>query len=63
MPRTAYREAWTPFGGGIYFLADADGKDEINFFDLTTKQVRPVHIPDRQAPNRMGAICISSDGR
>jgi hypothetical protein len=59
----AYWEAWTPFGGGINFLAHADGKDGFNFSDLTAKQVRPVHVPDRHAPNRMGPLCVSSDGR
>lgn len=63
MPRMAYWEAWTPFGTGIYFVANANGKDEIDYFDLNTKQVRPLHVMDKPAPNFMGALSVSSDGR
>jgi Tol biopolymer transport system component len=59
----AYWEAWTPFGTGIYFVANANGKDEIDYFDLNTKQVRPLHVMDKPAPNFMGALSVSSDGR
>jgi len=59
----AYWEAWTPFGEGIYFVAKADGKDRIDYFDLDTKQVRPIHVMDKPAPNFMGALSVSSDGR
>ena len=49
MPRTAYREAWTPFGGGINFLADADGKDEINFsISLQSRYGRSMSRIDRR---------------
>ena len=63
MPRMAYWEAWTPFREGIYFVAKADGKDRIDYFDLDTKQVRPIHVMDKPAPNFMGALSVSSDGR
>jgi Tol biopolymer transport system component len=63
MPRLRGLEAWTPFGSGIYFLGSADGKSAINFFDLKTKEVRPVHYLEKPAPIWLGGLPISSDGR
>ena len=54
---------FTPFGGGLYFLAKVDEKYEIYYFDLNTKQVRPIHVMDKPAPNFMGQLSVSSDGR
>ena len=63
MPRMAYWSEFTPFGGGLYFLAKVDEKYEIYYFDLNTKQVRPIHVMDKPAPNFMGQLSVSSDGR
>jgi Tol biopolymer transport system component len=64
MPRLPlpWTEAWTPFGGGIYFLGFANGKSAINFFDLRTKELRPVYFLEKPAPFWVGGLPISSDG-
>lgn len=63
MPRLRGLEAWTPFGGGIYFLGSANGKSAINFFDLKTKEVRPIYYLQKPAPIWLGGLPISNDGK
>ena len=67
MTRLAGRgEAWRPFGSGIYYLtyADNNDKEEIDYFDLTTKKVRPVFVPEKPlGMGWMGGLPVSPDGK
>ena len=57
-------EAWSPFGSGIYFLRDNNGKAEIDFFDLKTENVRRVFVLEKSpAVGWMGGLPVSSDGK
>jgi Tol biopolymer transport system component/DNA-binding winged helix-turn-helix (wHTH) protein len=56
-------DRWYPFGSGIYFLAYANGKAEINFFDVDTKERKTVFALDKYPPEYMGGINVSRDGR
>lgn len=57
-------EAWSPFGSGIYFLRDNNGKAEIDFFDLSTQNMRRVFVLEKSpAVGWMGGLPVSSDGR
>ena len=38
---------WSPFGSGIYFLPFVSGKLEIDFFDLNTRKVQRVFVPEK----------------
>ena len=63
MPRMPSDDAWSPFGSGIYFLGDANGKTGIDFFDLNTKKVRRILVLDRFSAGWMGGLPVSPDGR
>jgi Tol biopolymer transport system component/DNA-binding winged helix-turn-helix (wHTH) protein len=63
MPRMASGDAWSPFGSGIYFLGDANGKTGIDFFDLNTKKVRKILVLDKFPTGWMPGFPVSPDGR
>lgn len=63
MPPIASDDAWSPFGSGIYFAAELNGKREIDFFDLKTRSVRTIHVLDGHPPEWMGGLPVSPDGR
>ena len=54
---------WSPFGTGIYFLAGADGKTEVKYFDLRTKETRKITVMDKFPAGWMGGLPVSPDGR
>jgi Tol biopolymer transport system component/DNA-binding winged helix-turn-helix (wHTH) protein len=58
-------EAWSPFRSGIYFLRDNNGgKAEIDFFDLSTQNVRRVFVLEKALIlDWMGGLPVSSDGK
>ena len=57
-------EAWSPFGSGIYFLRDNNGKAEIDFFDLKAQNVRRVFALEKSpAVGWMGGLPVSSNGK
>ena len=67
-PRIDGNDAWHADGSGIYFLTIADYKDvtsrlEIDFFDLNTRKVRTVHVPDGKGWTYMGGLSVSPDGK
>ena len=53
-------EAWSPFGSGIYFFNE---KGEIDFFDLNTRKVRHVFVPEKSVGGWVGGLPVSSDGK
>ncbi|HVO61088.1 MAG TPA: winged helix-turn-helix domain-containing protein [Terriglobales bacterium] len=57
------RDAWVPFGPGIYFFHYLNDKPEIDFLDLSTKKVRPVFFPEKVGADWMGGLSVSPDGR
>ena len=68
MPRIATNDAWCASGSGIYFLTvadynDATSKAEIDFFDLSTKEIRTVFVLDGKGLEYMGGLSISPDGK
>jgi Tol biopolymer transport system component/DNA-binding winged helix-turn-helix (wHTH) protein len=65
MPRLgANGEAWRPFGSGIYYLGYVNNEAEIDYFDLSTRKVRQVFVPQKHpACDWMGGLPVSSDGR
>ena len=56
-------DEWHPFASGIYFLTYTNNKFEIDHFDLTTKEVRTIHVLDKFPPDWMGGLSASPDGR
>jgi Tol biopolymer transport system component/DNA-binding winged helix-turn-helix (wHTH) protein len=59
-----FGEAWSPFGSGIYFLSYNNGKEEIDFFDLNTQNVRRVFVTEKPPALRwMGGLPVSNDGQ
>jgi Tol biopolymer transport system component len=58
-------EIWSPFGSGIYFLGSADGKIEIDFFDLNSGKLSRIFVLDKFPPldDWTGGLSVSSDGR
>jgi Tol biopolymer transport system component/DNA-binding winged helix-turn-helix (wHTH) protein len=57
-------EAWSLFGSGIYFLRYNNDKDEIDFFDLNTQNVRRVFVTEKTTRGLwMGGLPVSSDGK
>jgi Tol biopolymer transport system component len=59
-----FGEAWSPFGSGIYFLRYNNGKEEIDFFDLNTQNVRRVFVTEKPPAVRwMGGLPVSNDGK
>ena len=63
MPPMTNDDAWSPFSSGIYFVAEVNGKREIDFFDLNTRSVRTIHVLDGPPPGSMGGLPVSPDGR
>jgi Tol biopolymer transport system component/DNA-binding winged helix-turn-helix (wHTH) protein len=55
--------AWNPFGSGIYFLRDNNGKEEIDFFDLNTRNMRHVFVPEKSVGVWISGLPVSSDGK
>ena len=61
-------DAWCPYGSGIYFLNPGnmkvvDGVAEFDFFDLNTKTVRKVFVPDKYSNVWRNGISVSQIGR
>jgi Tol biopolymer transport system component len=56
-------DAWSPFDSGIYFVGGANGKPEIDFFDLNSKTVRRILALEKPPPEWMGGVPVSPDGR
>ena len=56
----AMGEAWSPFGSGIYFFNE---KGEIDFFDLNTRKVRHVFVPEKSVGGWIGGLPVSRDGK
>jgi Tol biopolymer transport system component/DNA-binding winged helix-turn-helix (wHTH) protein len=54
---------WFPAQAGIYYVADNGSKQEIDFFDLHTKQSRRVFGLEKESPLWMGGMPVSSDGK
>ena len=54
---------WSPSGSGIYFIAPAGDKTVLNLFDLKSKQVRPIFTLEKPAPDWIGGIPVSKDGK
>jgi WD40-like Beta Propeller Repeat len=63
MPPMTNDDAWSSFSSGIYFVAEVNGKGEIDFFDLNTRSVRTIHVLDGPPPGLMGGLPVSPDGR
>jgi Tol biopolymer transport system component/DNA-binding winged helix-turn-helix (wHTH) protein len=68
MPLLVFNDAWYPYGSGIYFLASdnlksVDGAAHFDFFDLNTKAVRKVFVPDKSSNVWRNGISVSPDGR
>ena len=67
MPKLSeFTGAWFVAQAGIYYIAcgAADGsKQEIDFFDLGTKQTRRVFEFEKMTPEWMGGMPVSSDGK
>lgn len=63
MPPIESDDAWSPFGSGIYFAAEVNGKREIDFFDLNARSSRTIHVLDGPPPGWMGGLPVSPDGR
>jgi Tol biopolymer transport system component/DNA-binding winged helix-turn-helix (wHTH) protein len=65
MPGLASVGVVTPFGSGIYFLTYVNGKAEIDFFDLNTKQARRIFVPEKPLGTWawIGGLPVSSDGK
>ena len=57
-------DAWSPFGSGIYFLRNNNGKGEIDFFDLSTQNVRRIFVLEKPLIlDWMGGLPVSGDGK
>jgi Tol biopolymer transport system component/DNA-binding winged helix-turn-helix (wHTH) protein len=56
-------DKWALQGSGIYFLADREGKTELNYFDLKTKQTKRITTLEKAPPFWMGEMSVSGDGR
>ena len=63
MPLMDSRDAWSPFGSGIYFYSTVNNKLGIHFFDLNAKTVRTILVLDKPPPGSMGGLPVSPDGR
>jgi Tol biopolymer transport system component/DNA-binding winged helix-turn-helix (wHTH) protein len=57
------RDAWVPFGSGIYFWHYANQKPVIDFLDFNSKKIRHVFFPEKSRPDWLGGLSISPDGR
>jgi len=59
-----YGEVWSPFGSGIYFLRDNNGRGEIEFFDLSTKSLQRIFVLEKPLIlDWMGGLPVSSNGK
>ena len=56
-------EAWFPASLGIYFMNWDKPKPEIDFFDLTTRQVSTIVAVGTYPPEWSGSLPVSSDGK
>lgn len=56
-------DGWVPFGSGVYFVSDRDGKSTIYFLDVATRKMHEVFQMDKNPPIYMGGLSLSSDGR
>jgi hypothetical protein len=54
---------WFAAQAGIYYVAANGSKQEIDFFDLGTKQTRRVFELEKETPLWMGGMPVSSDGK
>jgi Tol biopolymer transport system component/DNA-binding winged helix-turn-helix (wHTH) protein len=54
---------WTPSSSGIYFLSNGFNKNEIDFFDVASKQAHTVYVLKAPPPIWMGGMSVSPDGR
>jgi len=63
MPQLTWRETWSPFGPGIYFLRGTGGAKEIDFFNLDTQKVRRVFVSEKPSAGWLGGLPVSSDGK
>ena len=54
---------WSPFGSGVYFVARVGDKTVLNLFDLKSKQVRRIFTLEKPAPDWIGGIAVSKDGK
>lgn len=70
MPESIRPDAWTPVQSGIYFMGvegyfkGVEGdKWAIEFFDLRTKKSRVLYILEKDLPDWVGGLPVSSDGK
>ena len=64
MPELNYvGDDWFPFGSGIYFINHSGAKAVIEFFDMSSQEVRRVYDLKNSATDYIGAMPVSSDGR
>ena len=64
MPKLKFLgDEWFPAEAGIYFLSHENGKAVINLFDLQTRQVRSIFTLEKPAPNWIGGMPVSKDGK
>jgi len=54
---------WWPYGMGIYFYANPNGKPEVDFLDLRTSRVRRIYAPDKPPAQWGGGLSVSPDGK
>jgi len=54
---------WFPLGSGIYFMSHSGAKTAIEFFDLKTEKIRRVYELERPAPEWIGGMPVTSDGK
>lgn len=63
MSASMFGDAWTPFGSGIYFMGVEGGKVAIEFFDLRTRKSRVLYMLEKNVPQWVGGMPVSSDGK
>jgi Tol biopolymer transport system component/DNA-binding winged helix-turn-helix (wHTH) protein len=63
MPETMYFDAWAPVSSGIYFMGYTSGKSGIEYLDLKTKKVRLLYAMEKDRPDWIGGMPVSSDGK
>lgn len=56
-------DKWLPYGGGIYYFSDVQGKTALDYLDLTSGRFQRVTVLDMGLPLWMGQMSISSDGK
>ena len=56
-------DKWFPVESGIYFLSpEGDGRN-LEFFDIKSKQVHRIFTLEKPAPDWMGEMPVSRDGK